>query len=314
MNAAGIAFVFPGQGAQRPGMLGALPAGGETARTMREAADTLGPIAGLDAAGALASTTNASTTNTQLALLICGVAAARTLAADHGVTPGCVAGHSAGAFAAAVTAGVLTFAEALRAVRLRGELMAAACAAGRWGMAAVTGLRPAAVRDVLGTLGGDRPWIANINAADQVVLGGTVGALGAARDAARAAGARDFRVLDVSVASHGPLQAHTALTLAEHLAEVPIRHQRAAYLTDVGARRISDDARAVLHDLADGVAHPVRWYDIVRLLPELGVEAVVEMPPGDTLTRLTAASTPRQGAYAVAELGFDTVAARLRAH
>ena len=94
----------------------------------------------LDSAEALQSTTNV-----QLALLISGVAAARALTDDRGLVPAFVAGHSVGGFAAAVTAGVLTFAEAVAAVRLRGDLMQQKCSSGQWGMAAVLGLRLTAV-------------------------------------------------------------------------------------------------------------------------------------------------------------------------
>ncbi len=118
------------------------------------------------------------------------------------------------------------------------------------------------------------------------LLGGTVAALDGARQAAQRAGARRFEMLDVAVASHGPLQRDTAHVVAQYLSTVPHREQRAAYLTNVGARRSRNDPAAVLDDLATAVAHPVRWFDIMRLLPELGVVATVEMPPGHVLTRL----------------------------
>ena len=102
---------------------------------------------------------------------------------------------------------MLTLSEAVAAVRLRGDSMARACASGQWGMAALTGLRLRVVRDLVNAeAADDKLWIANINAVDQVVLGGTVAALDNARQAARRAGARRFEMLDVAVASHGPLQ------------------------------------------------------------------------------------------------------------
>jgi malonate decarboxylase epsilon subunit len=306
-----IAFLYTGQGAQRPGMLGNLPDSAAARRTLEEAADLLPAIGGLDTAAALASTTNA-----QLALLICGVATARTLADEHGVRPDIVAGHSVGAFAAAVGAGVLTFSEAVAAVRLRGDSMTRACASGQWGMAALTGLRLRVVRDLVDAVdveaADDNLWIANINAVDQVVLGGTVAALDNARQAAQSAGARRFEMLDVAVASHGPLQRETARVVAQYLSTVPRRGLQAAYMTNVGARRIRDDPAAVLDDLANAVAHPVRWFDIMRLLPELGVGATVEMPPGDVLSRLVTATTPAVSAFSVADDELGSIAARLR--
>ena len=303
-----IAFLYPGQGAQRAGMLANLPDSVATRRTMEEAAELLPAIGELDTTEALTSTTNA-----QVALLISGVATARTLTDEHRVSPDIVAGHSVGAFAAAVGAGVLTFAEAVAAVRLRGDSMTRACASGQWGMAALTGLPLRAARDLVASEDADdRLWIANINAVDQVVLGGTLAALDDARQAARRAGARRFEMLDVAVASHGPLQRDTASAVAQHLSAIPHREQRSAYMTNVGARRIRDDPAAVLDDLADAVARPVRWFDIMRLLPELGVIATVEMPPGEVLSRLVTATTPAVSVFSVDRDGLAPISARVR--
>jgi malonate decarboxylase epsilon subunit len=305
-----IAFVYPGQGAQHPGMVSALPDSPAGRDVLDRAVAVLGPIDDLDTTAGLSSTTNA-----QLALLICGVGAARTLAEEYGLSPDLVAGHSVGAFAAAVTAGVLEFAEALAAVQLRGEAMARACEPGQWGMAAVTGLGQRALAELVTSVhaGEDRLWIANVNGADQVVLGGTTAALALAREAARNAGARRFEPLDVAVASHGPVQQGTAAAMRTQLATVPRREQTASYLTNVGARRIRDDARVVLDDLANAVAKPVQWYDIARLLPELGADRVVEMPPGHVLSRLINSAAPHVEVFSVADDGFDAVAARVRA-
>jgi malonate decarboxylase epsilon subunit len=303
-----IAFLYPGQGAQHAGMLTALPDSAATRNTLEEAAELLGSISHLDTAESLALTTNA-----QLALLICGVATARALTDEHGVRPDIVAGHSAGAFAAAVRAGVLTFPEAIAAVRTRGDAMTQACGSGQWGMAALTGLRLRAVRDLVDSQPADDAlWIANINAVDQVVLGGTLTALDSARQAVQRVGARRFEMLDVAVASHGPCQYVTEHAVAQQLSTIPPRPQRAAYMTNVGARRIRDDSVAVLEDLATAVVHPVRWLDIVRMLPELGVVATVEMPPGTVLSRLVAATTPAMHTFSVTEDGLGPIAARLR--
>lgn len=301
-----IAFLYPGQGAQHAGMMANLPASAATRSTLEEAAELVPAIADLDTTEGLASTTNA-----QLALLICGVATTRTLTDEHDVRPHVVAGHSVGAFAAAVTAGALTFAEAVAAVRLRGDSMARACASGRWGMAALTGLRLRAVRDLVNAEAPEELWIANINAVDQAVLGGTVAALDSARQAGQRAGARRFEMLDVAVASHGPIQNDTAHAVAQHLSTIPHRDQSAAYMTNVGARRIRDNPAAVLDDLATGVAHPVRWFDIMRMLPEIGIGATVEMPPGNVLTRLVTATTPTLKVFSVSEDGLESITARL---
>lgn len=282
-----LAYLFPGQGSQRPGMLRDLP---DAVRA------EVGQ--GLDTAESLRSSTNA-----QLALLVAGVAAARTLTDDHDLPPDLVAGHSVGAFAAAVTAGVLTFAEAIEAVRLRGTLMEEACAGGSWGMLALRDVSLTTAETILSTSTGPL-WIANINAADQIVLSGT----GAALD--KLGGRR----LDVTVASHCPLQDGTAARLAEHLRELPRRRQTVPYLTCSGGRRIRDDAGAVLDDLARSVAVPVRWYDAMRLLGELGTTCAIQLPPGDVLARLLPAAAPDVQALAVDGAGLARTAARARRH
>ena len=83
-------------------------------------------------------------------------------------------------------------------------------------------------------------------------------------------------------------------------------------MTNVGARRIRDDPAAVLDDLATAVAHTVRWFDIVRLLPELGVTATVEMSPGAVLSRLVTATTPALSVFSVTDEELGPIAARLR--
>ncbi|MFF3573781.1 acyltransferase domain-containing protein [Nocardia jiangxiensis] len=306
-----LALLFPGQGAQHAGMLHTLPDGPAAHAAVVEATAAAGPLDYLDQPAALATTTG-----TQLALLIAGVTAARALVDDYRLRPEFVAGHSVGAFAAAVTAGVLTVGEAVVAVRIRGELMRQACADGRWGMGVGVGLRLPDVRTLAADVGttDDPLWIANINAADQITLGGTREALARTASAARVAGARKFELLDMDVASHGPIQEPTARSIAEHLASIPRdRRQTIRYLTNVGGRSVRDDPDAVLDDLAQSVAHPVQWYDASRLMGELGATVAVEMPPGHVLTGLVAGSVPAIHAIALAETGIErTVATVLR--
>lgn len=286
-----LALLFPGQGSQRPNMLHTLPASAAVNAVVDESVSALadlGLTADIDTDAALSNTTN-----TQLALLIAGVACARALIEDDQLTPQFVAGHSVGGFAAAVSAGVLTLPEAIGAAAVRGRAMEAACADGSWGMAALTGLPVRDARRLVADISTDRDplWIANINSATQTVLSGTDRALTQVADAARSAGASDCRRLDIAVASHCPLQADSAAQVAEYLAPLPRRTPTARYLTNVGGRAV-DTATAILDDLAASVTHPVRWYDAMRLMGELGATCAVETQPGRTLTRLMTAALP----------------------
>ncbi len=240
-------------------MLQALPQTPAAAQAWTEAKQCLASLDGLpellDTEHALQSTINA-----QLALLITGVVHARALADDRGVEADFVAGHSVGAFSAAVLAGVLDLADAIRVVRVRGEEMQRACADRQWGMAALSGLHLQAVRSLLKKQGTpDNPlWVANINAADQIVVSGTSVALDELRGPAAGAGARDLTVLETTIASHGPIQASTARAVAAELAKVHYGDQQRAYLSNLTGRRLHRDPAGVLDDLAEAVQHPVQ--------------------------------------------------------
>lgn len=306
-----LAFLFPGQGSQQPGMLHALPASPAVDDVLTEAAGILvdiGVDVDLDTVAALGDTSDI-----QMALVVAGVACARALIGDYDLRPTFVAGHSAGAFAAAVTAGVLTLREALVAVRLRGDLMREACEGRVWGMGAVTGL-PTNVAQRLAeqTATADDPlWVANVNSATQTVLSGTAVALAKAAEAANRLGARSFERLDVPVASHCPLQSGTAEKLTEHFADMPRRTPTARYLTNTRGRGVGT-AELILDDLAVAVAHPVQWYDATRLMAELGVTCAVQTTPGRALAQLLAAAVPSVTSIALSDTGFDSASVTIR--
>jgi malonate decarboxylase epsilon subunit len=305
-------ILFPGQGSQHAGMLRDLPGTRAAERAHSEAREVLESLedlpADLDTEDALRSTTN-----TQLALLVAGVVTARALVDDHGLQADFVAGHSVGAFAAAVLAGVLTLGDALRVVKVRGEVMERTGADGSWGMAALRGLSLASAAALLGSLSTDHGplWIANINSADQIVVSGTRTALDTLRRHAPAAGARDLKILDVNVASHCPLQAGTARVVAAALGQVHHGDQRRAYFANTTGRRLAHATERVIDDLAQAVQHPVRWLDAVRLMPEVGVTAAIQTPPGHVLTAISARETPGITSVAVDGVGLDTALRRV---
>jgi malonate decarboxylase epsilon subunit len=306
-----LALLFPGQGAQQPNMLSTLPKTPAVTEVVDEShswLEHLGIATAVDDAAALHDTTNA-----QLALLIAGVACARALTQDHGVAAQFVAGHSVGAFAAAVTAGVLTLGEALSAVKLRADLMKEACGEGDWGMAAVTGLPTRTAAQLVERVHtDDEPlWVANVNGSSQTVVSGSVTALRKAAVAAKAAGARDCTLIDVAVASHCPLQAGTAERVQAHLAGLPRRPVAVQYLSNTRGRSVRS-ADAILDDLAEAVAQPVQWYDATRLMPELGVTVAVETQPGHVLSRLNAVNAPTVLSLSMQDNGIDSVVARAR--
>lgn len=305
------AFLFPGQGSQQPSML---RTPGLCAETLGEAEaflasqQNLPALTDLDSAEALSNTTN-----TQLALLIVGIAAARSLTKIWGADfPDVVAGHSVGAFGAAVTAGALTFDEALTGVHVRGLGMESACRGGRWGMMAVLGIGARTAQELVDQFSteSDPLWISDINSRRQVVFSGTADALGQLANAGgQFTQIERTQLLDVTVASHCPLQEPVTEALTKYLSSIPERPLRSDYLTNTGGRRVRASVD-VLSDLATSVSQPVRWSTIAEILPELGVSHAAEMPPGHVLTALTARSDLH--VIAVADVGFAAAARRLR--
>jgi malonate decarboxylase epsilon subunit len=297
-----IACLFPGQGAQTPGFLHRLPQHPAVSATLDEAAAVLGiEVMSLDNAAALASTVAV-----QLGVLIAGVAVMRALA-HEGLEVDAAAGLSVGAFGAAVACGVLSFADALPLVKLRGECMERAYPHG-YGMAAIVGLDEPQVAAVVERVGGARAqlYIAAINAPTQIVVSGADRALDAALETARRIGARRAERLAVTVPSHCPLLDPVARRLAAAMAAVEMHDPQRPYVSNRRAR-VVQDARGVRDDLIHNVANAVRWHDSVTVLYELDVRLFIEPPPGQVLSRLVQQAFTEARALAVEDVQLDSV-------
>jgi len=289
-------LTFPGQGTQRPGMLQAL-AKDATWQTARE---VLGDeISQLDSAEALEHTRAV-----QLALLISGVSAARRLLAD-GVQPDMVCGLSIGAFAAAVTSGALDFADALRLVALRGDLMEQAYPHG-YGLTAISGLTLAQVEALVDE---KNSFIANINAETQIVIAGSDAAMEEVARQALRHGAQRARRLAISVPSHCALLAQPAQQLKTAFENITLQRPQIAYLSASSARVIWQPER-IAEDLAMNMARSVRWHESMEAAKEREVRLVIEMPPGEVLTGLTR-SVQSQGECIALERSGVELAQRL---
>jgi [acyl-carrier-protein] S-malonyltransferase len=285
-----VCWLFPGQGSQTVGMGRALadryPS---AARTFAEANEALGfdlralcwqgPAEELD-----------RTANAQPGLLSASIAALRATAEAAGLArasgraalaePLAVAGHSLGEFTAVTAAGALAFADALRLVRRRGELMQAADPAG--GMAAVLGLEAEAVAQAIADTGA---VVANENAPGQVVVSGPKDALVRAAAALTAIGAKRVLELRVSAAFHSPAMRSVAPQLAEAIAAMPFAALRYPVITNVDAD-VHEHARELPALLERQVWSPVRWAASMRRAASLGADVFVEFGPGAVLTGL----------------------------
>ncbi|ATP45281.1 malonate decarboxylase subunit epsilon [Pseudomonas putida] len=295
-------FAFPGQGAQQVGMLHRLPEG--AGPLLEEASDTLGhQVLGLDSEQALQSTRAV-----QLCLLLTGVAWARRLL-QQSPAPDYVAGLSIGAYPAAVTAGALAFADAVRLVALRGELMQRAYPQG-YGMTALSGLDLASVERLLVEAGGE-VYIANLNSENQIVIAGSEAAMAAVAQCARSLGQGVARRLAVSVPSHCPLLDAPAAQLAEAFAAVELRSPIITYLSGSSARPIYDPQR-LRDDLAGNMARVVDWRATLRNAYERGVRLHLEIPPGSVLSGLARQVFANGRVVAIESTRLDSVDALMR--
>lgn len=295
-----IAFLFPGQGSQKTGMLHQLIADPIVDETFREMSEALAvDVLTLDSEAALRSTVAA-----QLALLAAGVASARTLIARN-ICPIAVAGLSIGAFGAAVIAGSISLRDAAYLVQFRATRMEMLYAQG-YGLAVLVGYtEQQANRLVAAITTPSHPiFVGNINAPRQIVLAGSIDALQQAIAAALRHGASRAELLPVSVPSHCPLLADVADALRERLSGINISNPRFLYISNVSARSIHT-AAGVAADLADNIAHSVRWHEATTVLKELGAGLFLEMPPGHVLTDLARANIPDIEAHPVIPSRLD---------
>lgn len=303
-----LACLFPGQGAQSPGFLHRLPDHDVVRATLDEASSVLGSdVLALDSAEALQSTVAV-----QIGLTIAGVAQARALA-HAGLTPQFSAGLSVGAYPAAVCCGALAFADALRMVRKRAELMEAAWPSG-YGLSALSGLSETQTEQLAQTLAaqsGERVYVANVNAPRQIVVAGADAALESFATLALAAGARKAQRLAVSVPSHCELLNDAAEALVAWSREIPFRAPEGVYIDNRGGRPLySGDA--IRADLATNMRHTVRWFDALTVMIESGATVLVEAPPGQVLTDIAREQVPDVTALSAASLPLDRLVATIR--
>ncbi|PLZ02222.1 malonate decarboxylase subunit epsilon [Burkholderia sp. WAC0059] len=303
-----LACVFPGQGAQSPGFLHALPSHRAVQDTLDEACATLGvDVLALDTAEALRSTVAV-----QIGLVVAGVAVARALACE-GLVPQFNAGLSVGAYAAAVNSGAVAFDDALRMVRERARLMERAWPSG-YGLAAVVGLGETqieALADAQAREDGSRVYVANVNSPRQIVMAGSDASLDAFVARALAAGARRAQRLDVAVPSHCELLDEATGTLAAYARDVPFRAPHGTYVGNRGARPLHT-GEAIRDDLATNMRHTVRWFDALTVMIEAGATVFVEAPPAQVLTDIAREHYPDVTALAASTLPLDRLAAVVR--
>ena len=280
-----VAFLFPGQGSQSPGMGRSLAETFPAAREVFQEADqALGfSLSRLCFEGPAEQLR--LTANSQPAILAVSVAAYRVLREKWGY-PDYLAGHSLGEYSALVAAGALSFRDALPLVRKRGEYMQEAVPDGEGSMAALMGLdapqaeavcREAAQNQVVAP--------ANFNSPSQTVIAGHAAAVNRAMEIAKQRGARRALPLNVSAPFHCSLMNPAAEKLARDLDATPFHPPECPLVNNVDAQLVGTPEE-VRDGLKRQVSAPVRWVQSMQYLIEAGTDHFVEVGPGKVLTGL----------------------------
>jgi [acyl-carrier-protein] S-malonyltransferase len=288
MSQNSIAFVFPGQGSQQVGMLALAHEKFAAVRdTFAEASEVLGyDMWAIVQAGPQEALNLTETT--QPVLLTSSVALWRAWQVESLVTPCIMAGHSLGEFSALVCAGALTFDDAVKLVRKRGEFMQSAVPVGLGSMAAIIGLDDAEIDRICAevTQGEDAVVSAvNYNSPGQVVIAGHKDAVNKAVIVLKEAGAKKAMPLSVSAPFHTGLMKPAGKELADFLSGITITAPRIPVVHNVHAKTESDPEK-IRQLLVEQIYSPVRWTDCMQSIIKFGARCIVECGPGRVLSGL----------------------------
>jgi [acyl-carrier-protein] S-malonyltransferase len=280
-----IAFLFPGQGSQNPGMGRELAESYPAARGAFETADAaLGfPLSQICFEGPAEKLQ--LTANTQPAILTVSAAAAQVLT-EMGVRPSFVCGHSLGEYSALAASGAISLADAVKLVRKRGEYMQEAVPVGLGAMAALLGMEPATVEALCNEAAqGEVVSPANLNSPGQIVIAGHTTAVQRAVELARARGAKRAIMLNVSAPFHCALMKPAGDRLSLDLDALRIEEPTAPLVNNADAA-IVHSPEAIGDGLKRQVTAPVRWAESMKRLLDEGVDLFVEVGPGKVLSGL----------------------------
>lgn len=273
-----IAFIFPGQGAQKTGMGKDFY---ENSKTAAEVIDRASELLGLDMKALCFEENNLldQTEYTQAALVTICMAMEKVLR-ERGLAPDVTAGLSLGEYCAIASAGGMSTENAITTVRKRGILMQNAVPGGQGAMAAVLGLDAGKIEEVLADRSG--VMIANYNCPGQIVITGWKEDVEQAADALKEAGAKRVLPLNVSGPFHSSLLEQAGEELGKELEQVDFSDLQIPYVTNVTAEYVTDITKTK-ELLARQVASSVRWQQSMELLIADGVDTFVEIGPGRTL-------------------------------
>lgn len=280
-----IALLFPGQGAQYPGM------GKEFAEqypmikhTFEEADDLLKRnLSAIVWNGSAEELTE--TRNSQTAIYVLSTAYHRLLhSLCPSLTPFVCAGLSLGEYSALTAAGILPFTQGLQLVEKRGQFMNDACLESKGTMAVVMGMEAPEVEELVDRVNMPHDlWVANLNCPGQVVISGTLKGIEAGSAKAKEAGAKRVLPLQVFGAFHSGLMKSAADRLAPYIEQTPLKDSSKKLVMNVPGDFVADHAQ-MKKFMKDQVIKPVRWEQGIRAMGKEGIDLFIELGCGKTLS------------------------------
>lgn len=281
-----LAFVFPGQGSQKIGMLADIAAEYSVVEDLFSRASGVLDYDLWHLVQQGEQDAINKTEVTQPLLLTASTALWKVWSSLGGDTPSLLAGHSLGEWSALVAAEVVDFESAVKLVQLRGRYMQEAVPAGKGGMAAIVGLDDEVVENLCDQVAGDEyVGAVNYNSPGQIVIAGHKTAVERAAVACKEAGAKRALPLPVSAPFHTPLMAPAAERLAEDIEAVEFRSPKIPVLHNVGVEQV-ESPQEIRRRMVQQITAPVPWVKTVEKLAGSGIEKAIECGPGKVLAGL----------------------------
>lgn len=277
------AFVFPGQGSQKVGMMQDLYNEYQIVRDLFAKADEVLGYSIKEMCFAGPEEDLRKTANTQPAILTASVACYELLK-ERGYTADIMGGHSLGEYSALVAAGALRFEDAVLLVHKRGAFMQEAVPLGEGAMAAILGLTRETVIDICAEIQVESGLVqaVNFNCPGQIVIAGEQTAVEKAAEAMKEAGAKRAVMLPVSAPFHSALMEPAAKKLKAELDKIVVSDTKVPVVANINGKLLTK-ASEIKESLVLQAASPVLWEDCINSMVEFGAEKFVEVGPGKVL-------------------------------